>query len=334
MLDQYGKVVEGAELRIGFYLADQFSLLPFASAVEPLRIANRLSRKALYQWFVVTADGNAVHATAGMPIHADYSVRGAPEFDLVFVSGPHEPQSFADRATLNWLAGQGRRDIVIGGLETGTIILAEAGLLDDVESTTHWENLAEYRTAFPRHRISSDLFEVDGSRMTCAGGSASMDMMLYMIEQHHGHELAASVADVMIHPHIRHAGEPQRMDIRERTGVNHPVLLKCLELMEANIEEPLTPWELAQLVGVSKRHLERLFRRYLSSTPARYYLTLRLIAAKAMLERGTHKIIDVSIACGFKSAGHFSSRYYSSFGMTPRESRNSNEGRGGSRSAS
>jgi transcriptional regulator GlxA family with amidase domain len=148
-----------------------------------------------------------------------------------------------------------------------------------------------------------------------------MDMMLYVIEQHHGHELAASVADSMIHPNIRHSGEPQRMDIQARTGVTHPDLLECIELIEANIEQPLTPAELAELVGISKRQLERLFRRYLNTTPARYYLTLRLETAKQMLEKSSVKIIDVAIACGFKSAGHFSSRYYSSFGVTPRESR-------------
>ena len=148
-----------------------------------------------------------------------------------------------------------------------------------------------------------------------------MDMMLYIIEQHHGHELAATVSDSMIHPHIRHGGEPQRMDIKSRTGVTHPDLIECIELIEANIEQPLTPAELADLVGISKRQLERLFRRYLNTTPARYYLALRIDTARRMLERSSMKIIDVAVACGFKSAGHFSSRYYSSFGVTPRESR-------------
>ena len=148
-----------------------------------------------------------------------------------------------------------------------------------------------------------------------------MDMMLYMIEQHQGHELAASVADSMIHPNVRHVGDPQRMGVQARTGVTHPDLIECIELIEANIEQPLTPAELSDLVGISKRQLERLFRRYLNTTPARYYLVLRLESARRMLEKTSMKIIDVAVACGFKSAGHFSSRYYSSFGVTPRETR-------------
>ena len=148
-----------------------------------------------------------------------------------------------------------------------------------------------------------------------------MDMMLYLIEQHHGHELAASVADSMIHPNIRSQEEPQRMDLQARIGISHPVLLECIELMEANVEQPLTPNELADLIKVSKRQLERLFRRYLNTTPARYYLTIRLETARRMLEKSSIKIIDVALSCGFKSAGHFSSRYLSSFGVTPRQTR-------------
>jgi transcriptional regulator GlxA family with amidase domain len=228
---------------------------------------------------------------------------------------------FSHKPTLDWLAKQGKRDILIGGIETGCHIMARAGFLKGVACTTHWENIDEFIEAFPDHRVSTDVFEVEGNRVTCSGGSASMDMMLYIIEQQHGHELAASVADVMIHPHIRRSSEPQRMDIEFRTGVSHPVMLECIELMESNIEQPLSPNELANLVGISKRQLERLFRRNLNTTPARYYLSLRLEAARSMLEKTSMKIIDVAVACGFKSAGHFSSRYFSSFGMTPREAR-------------
>jgi transcriptional regulator GlxA family with amidase domain len=318
---QYGEVVSGADREIGFYLSNNFSMLPFVSAVEPLRIANGLSRKPLYQWSIVSASGDSVYATNGIELAAKYSVLDAPDFSMIFVSGPHEPKSFEHQGSLDWLKAQGKKDVVIGGIETGSHVVARAGLLKSVHCTTHWENMAEFMDSFPDHKVSSDVYEIDGNRLTCAGGAAASDMMLYVIEQHHGHELAASVADVMIHPHMRHHNEPQRMDVQSRTGVTHPALLECIELMEANIEQPLSPNELARLIGVSKRQLERLFRRYLSTTPARYYLTLRLDAARDMLEKSAIKIIDVAVACGFKSAGHFSSRYYSSFGVTPRDTR-------------
>ncbi len=317
----FGRVFEGAERTVGFYLPDTFNMLPFISALEPLRIANRLSKQRLYQWRTISDDGGEVVSSSGMRQLVDRSLADAGDYSLLVVSGPFYPEKFDNPAVLDWLCKLAEKGTVLAGLETGCHLLAEAGLLDGLHCTTHWENFNQFRETWPDHRVSMDVFEVDQRRLTCSGGAASMDMMLYVIEQHHGHELAASVADSMIHPHIRHGSEPQRMDIKSRTGVTHPDLIECIELIEANIEQPLTPAELADLVGISKRQLERLFRRYLNTTPARYYLGLRLETARRMLEKSSMKIIDVAIACGFKSAGHFSSRYYSSFGVTPRESR-------------
>ena len=320
-LEKYGAVTGEAEREVGFYLADNFSMLPFVSAVEPLRIANRVARKSLDRWSIVTADGGTVTATNGIGFEADFSIDTAPGFSMLFISGPHEPELFDHKPSIDWLTTQGKRDGLIGGIETGCHVMARAGLLDGVRCTTHWENIRDFLEAYPGHKVSTDLYEVDGNRVTCSGGAASMDMMLYIIEQQHGHELATSVADVMIHPHIRRSGEPQKMDVQTRTGVSHPAMVECIELMESNIEQPLSPNELSRLVGISKRQLERLFRRYFNTTPARYYLMLRLEAARELLEQSSIKIIDVAVACGFKSAGHFSSRYYSSFGITPRETR-------------
>jgi transcriptional regulator GlxA family with amidase domain len=318
---EYGLVREGAERTVGFYLVDSFNMLPFISALEPLRIANRLSGKTLYQWRLISDNGEPVTSSSGMTQIVDLPIEQAKDFSMLVVSGPFYPEDLVDDTLVKWLQEIGATETVIAGLETGCHLLAQAGLLEGLQCTTHWENMADFKETWPEYKVTSDVYEVDQRRLTCSGGAASMDMMLYVIEQHHGHELAASVADSMIHPHIRHAGEPQRMDIKSRTGVTHPDLIECIELIEANIEQPLTPAELADLVGISKRQLERLFRRYLNTTPARYYLTLRLETARQMLEKSSMKIIDVAVACGFKSAGHFSSRYYSSFGVTPRESR-------------
>ncbi len=317
----YGRVIDGAERNIGFYLPDSFSMLPLISAMEPLRIANRLSKRRLYQWRTVSDNGESVRASNGMMLQVDHPVPPQEDFSLLVVLGPFYPERSDNPLVLDWLREEVEKGTVLAGLETGCHLLADAGLLDGLHCTTHWESMAQFKETWPHHRVSMEVYEVDQRRLTCSGGAASMDMMLYVIEQHHGHELAASVSDSMIHPHIRHGWEPQRMDIKSRTGVTHPDLIECIELIEANIEQPLTPAELAGLVGISKRQLERLFRRYLNTTPARYYLALRLETARRMLENSTMKIIDVAIACGFKSAGHFSSRYYSSFGVTPRESR-------------
>lgn len=318
---EFGQVFNGAECSVGFFLANTFNMLPFISALEPLRIANRLASRPLYQWRVITRHGENVMASNGMVQTAEASIEQAGEFSMLMVSGPFYPEQHEDPELIKWLSTQAKRRVLIAGLETGCHLLAEAGLLEGLQCTTHWENRPQFIEQWPTHKVTSDVFEIDQNIVTCSGGAAPLDMMLYIIERQHGHELAASVADAMIHPHIRYIGEPQRMNIQARTGVTHPDLVECIELIEANIEQPLTPAELASLVGISKRQLERLFRRYLNTTPARYYLTLRLETAKRMLEKSSMKIIDVAMACGFKSAGHFSSRYFSSYGITPRQTR-------------
>lgn len=316
---QYG-VLKGAQHQIAFYLCKRFSMLPFISAIETLRIANRRADKALYEWAVIS-DSDSVIASNGMQQAADFTLDRTPDFPIIFVCGPFAPRQFKNRAAMAWLKSQARLGAIIGGIEAGSYVLAKAGLLAGRQCTIHWENMNELQQDFPELRVTSDVFEVDNDRISCSGGTASIDMMLYLIEQQHGHELAAQVAESMIHPNIRTADEPQRMCLQARIGVDHPALLECIELMEANIEELLGPDELAALVQVSKRQLERLFQRYLKNTPCRYYLGIRLDAANKMLKTSNMNIIQIALACGFKSPGHFSTCYQSRYGVSPRTER-------------
>ncbi len=315
---KYGLVTDGAEQQVAFYLCEQFSMLPFISAIETLRIANRRANKPLYQWQIITSDGQHVTACNGMLQSADSAIESESDFSMVFICGPFEPRDFNHAPSFSWLKHQANKGALIGGIETGCHIVAKAGLLAGTTCTTHWENMQEFKQDFPQLSVSSDVYEIDGNRITCAGGCASMDMMLYLIEQQHGHELAASVADSMIHSQIRTPHEPQRMNLQSRIGTNHSALLECVELMEANIEEPLTPDELARLIHSSKRQMERLFQRHLKITPGRYYLRLRLDAAHELLQNSSLKIIEAALACGFKSSSHFCTCYQSRYGHSPR----------------
>ena len=271
---------------------------------------------------IVSQDGLPVTPTNGsMQVPADYSLDNSPDFKVLFVAGPFDPLPYKNVQLFKWLNRLGRRDVIIGGIDTGSHILARSGLLRGKRCTIHWENMQGFVNEFPELQASHEIYEYDNNRLTCAGGTAAMDMMLYFIEKQQGFELAASISDVLIHPTIRHGDHPQRMSVEARTGVRHAGLLDCIELMEANLEQPLSPSELSGMINVSKRQLERLFRRHLNTTPARYYLTLRLNEAKRLLEQSSMPIIDVAIACGFNSAGHFSYRYRSFFGFSPRKAR-------------
>lgn len=320
-VSEYGLVTENAEQQVAFYLCEHFAMLQFINAVETLRIANRRANKPLYKWQIVTADGQPVTATNGMIQSADYSVEATPCFHMVFIGGPFNPSKFNHVPSLIWLRKQAKQGAMMGGIGTGSSIMAKAGLLSGYVCTTHWEIIKEFKKDNPSLTVTSDIFEVRGGRMSCAGGCASMDLMLYLIEQQHGHELAASVAESMIHSHIRPSSQPQRMGVQARTGVSHPMLLEVIELMEANIEEPISPLELAMLANVSRRKLERLFQQYLQTTPSHYYMALRLEASCYMLQTSTLKILEIALACGFKGQGHFSKRFLAKFGMSPREAR-------------
>lgn len=209
----------------------------------------------------------------------------------------------------------------MGAVDTGSFLLARAQLINNQRCTLHWESMPGFREEFPSIQVSSELYEIDGNLFTCAGGGAALDMMLTIVETDHGRDLARQVSDLFIHASIRQANEPQRMDVQSRIGLHHQGLIDCVELMEANIEQPLTTQELAEIIGISKRQLERLFRAHMDTTPTHYYQDLRLQASKRLLEQTTLSVLDVALACGFSSAGHFSKRFRLLFGMPPKQAR-------------
>ena len=218
---------------------------------------------------------------------------------------------------LSWLRKTARRGAVIGAVCTGAHILAEAGLLDGYRCTIHWENLPGFSEAFPEINSTGGLFEIDGDRFTSAGGTTAIDMMLTMIAGQHGPDLAASVAEAILHSPIRHHSENQRMSLPARIGARHPKLVSIIEKMEENLEDPLSPSLLAKQAGLSTRQLERLFRRYLDRSPKRYYLELRLKKARSLLLQTDLSVINVALACGFSSPSHFSKCYRAFYGRTP-----------------
>lgn len=177
------------------------------------------------------------------------------------------------------------------------------------------------REEFPRAIVSSELFEIDGDRYTCSGGTAPLDMMLHLIGKQHGADLAAEISEQFVCERIRGRNDRQRIPLQLRLGTGQPKLVEAVSLMEANLEEPMSLDELAQHVGLSRRQLERLFQKHLSCVPTRYYLELRLAQARQLLLQTGMSVVDVAFACGFVSAPHFSKCYRDFFGIPPRDER-------------
>ena len=310
----------------GFFLVPNFSMIAFASAIEPLRIANRMAGRELYGWQLISKDGAAVTASNGIAIAVDVAM-GALGRDgertpsrLVLCSGLGA-ERYRDREVFAWLRRLARRGGEIGAVCTGSHILARAGLLDGYRCTIHWENLPGFTEAFPDIETASDLFEIDRDRFTCSGGTAALDLMLHRIASEHGAELATKVSEQCILDRARAADQHQRMPFSARVGGHHPKLVATVRMMEANLEEPLSPSDIARVVGLSRRHLERLFGRYLGRSPAQYYLRLRLERARHLLYQTDLPILEVALACGFISASHFSKCYRQVYAKPPRAER-------------
>lgn len=307
--------------KLGFILTDQFSMMAFASAVETLRMANRMSEQTLYEWVLVSDDGQGVTCSNGITIPVDGPLEASLDCVSVTICSGLDVHRVDTAVIIPFLRKAASKGLEIGAICTGAFILAKSGLLDGHTCTIHWENLAAFTELFPNIEVTTEVFEIDRKRYSCSGGTAALDLMLNLVAIQHGHELAASVADQLLHERIRDHRDQQRVALPARLGVRHPKLLAAIKAMEENLEEPLTRGELAEMACLSTRQLERLFRKYMNRSPARYYLELRLNKSRLLLLQTPMPVIDVALACGFVSASHFSKCYRDFFGKTPRQER-------------
>ena len=284
-------------------------------------MANRLGAKELYEWPTFTMTGEAVAASNELMIEPSGSIKDAGNLDVLFVcSGVRVRDAWSD-SLKSILYRFDQRKTVLGGLCTGTYLLAKAKMLDGYRCTIHWENIASLRETSPNVVVSEELFEIDRNRYTAAGGSAPLDMMLQLIKREHGSELAISISEQFVCDRMRGPYDKQRIPLKLLVGTNQPKLTEAVALMEANLEELIVLDDLASLVGVSRRQLERLFKKYLNCVPRRYYLDLRLKKARQLLLQTDKSVAEVAIACGFVSAPHFSKSYRDRYNISPRDER-------------
>jgi transcriptional regulator GlxA family with amidase domain len=310
-----------APFRVAVILVPGFALMSFASVIEPVRGANRLSGAKFYEWELFAPEGGMVESNSGITVAAaPVSALEQGSFDLVVVCAASHAEQRRFRAVEETLRRLARHNVALAAVSTGSFVLARAGLLTDRRCTVHWDYADSFAEAFPDIALCNDLFVVDGSILTCAGATAALDMMLQLIGAHHGQDLARQISGQFLHGGIRAAADDQRRMLLGM-GVTNSVVQKAVSLMEAAIEEPVPLSELTQRTGVSQRQLERLCKRYLGATPAQYYVQLRLERARRMLRQTDMSVAEVAIACGFVSLSHFAKVYRRHYGLSPREDR-------------
>ncbi len=317
-----------AKRSIVFFLVPDFTLIAFSTAIEPLRVANRMLGFEAYQWRLASSDGKPVRASCGVEVAVQTSLDderrmmgGQDRPSMVVVCSGINVERYANKSAFAWLREEYNRGVALGGLCTGAHILAAAGLLSNKRCAIHWENLPGFSEAFPKANVFADLFEIDQNIHTCAGGTASLDMMIKLIGDDFDEVLVNRVCEQVLTDRVRSPTDRQRLPLRARLGVQNAKVLSIIELMEQNLSEPLSLLDIADGVDLSRRQIERLFQQEMGRSPARYYLEIRLDRARHLLIQSSLPVVEVAVACGFVSASHFSKCYREFYARSPQQER-------------
>ena len=299
---------------IAVYLIDGFALMSFASVAEPLRAANLLAERTLYDIQTIPVSGEEAKSSGSAIIRREGG-QASPDRALVVAGG--DPFAVEAQDLMDQLHRLDAAGITLGGVSGGPVILARAGLMAGRRMTVHWEHAPALSELQPELLIERNLFVIDRDRVTCAGGTAPTDLMHNLVAQHHGAAFAREVSDWFLHTDVRLAGDPQRAGLQERFGVMSRPLLDAIEMMETHIADPLSMKQIAEITGVSPRQLNRMFQGKLSRSTMAFYRDLRLERARRLLSQTPLSLSEVAEATGFAAMPHFSRAYSSAFGVSP-----------------
>lgn len=290
--------------------------MSLAATLEPLRAANRAAGRELYRWRVFSADGAPPVSSSGLPVVVQGRFSASDARDMLFIVAAFEARRHA-AAVLPELRRLARRSILIGGIESGTWVLARAGLLNGRRATTHWEDLESFAASFPDIDVVDERYVIDRARCTTSGAAPTLDMMLDMLRERHGLALAMEAASIFIYDTKAVAREPQRVVLAGTLRADDPSLAAAIAAMDATIAEPLPMDAIARRAGLSRRNLELRFKAALGMTPHAYYLDLRLAAARRMLEQSRTSVAEAAAAYGFGSASAFARAFRRRYGLNP-----------------
>lgn len=311
----------GQVIRVAFILVDGFSLVPFVAASEPMRMANRLLGRVVFDWSLLTQSDAPVRAGNGMEVLPTGPIRTVGTFSNVIVTGGFEPKIITPRWLSRLLRNVANAGAVVGSLGTGTYHLARAGLLHGQKATLHWEYEAGFAREFPDVRVTRSLFEIGSNRMTCSGGTAALDMMIHLIAKQVNAGLATSVADTFIHGRIRSPLDVQKV-LLPVEAVRSPIEVNAaVALMQRDVEARVSVEKIAREIGVSRRHLHRLFLQHTGKSPLAFANQLRLERARSLVMHTGLKIRDIAEMSGFGTLASFSKAYRHAFGESPRKER-------------
>ena len=306
--------------KVAFLLLPEFSHLGIAAATEPLFIANWLAQRTVFDWRVISVDGQPVRASNGRIVTVDGDLTSAIDCKTVFVLASFDPQ-ISDRKVIRWLKRIARFGVEIGGIENGSLVLAEAGLLNGHEVAVHWDNSIGFQEHYPKTRAVTQLYVRSAERITCAGASAILDLMIAWIGWHANKDLAGEVAEHLLLGRPRPAQTEQRLAAKIDLSSSDAAVARAQAIMLEHIDEPLTCREIARRVGFSLRQIERRFRDELRCSVLQHYRQIRMAKAHQLLQQTELSVTDVAFSCGFSSPEYFCRLYRVLFGCSPSRDR-------------
>ncbi|RJG13573.1 GlxA family transcriptional regulator [Pseudomonas cavernicola] len=313
---------EIAPLRIAVLLLPSFSNLGLAAVIEPLAIANWLTQRQLFEWTLLSLDGQPVQASNGLCSLVADSIRPEQGFNVCLVIASFDVHKHSHNHALKiWLRKQALFGAVLMGVETGTELLAAAGVLDGYEAAVHWDNLQGFQESYPRVHAKAQLYTLDRQRLTCAGATTTLDMVLSWLGQSIDSDLAREIAMHLLIGRVRQPTDNQLDGDQPNTRVYGGKMRRAVLLMEQALEEPLDCEAIASRVGLSQRQLERQFKQHTGLSPLKYYITLRLAKAHSLLQQTKLSVAQVAASSGFGSLEHFSRAYRAKFGCPPSQDR-------------
>jgi AraC family carnitine catabolism transcriptional activator len=307
----------GGSARMGVLLLPEFPLYALIPMIEAARIANQHRQRRVFDWQLISTDGQPVNAGNGFSLSVDAGIDDCGALPNLLVFGGNHPLQHLSRKLLSWLRRLARHGSILGGVDTGAFALAEAGLLDGYTTTVHWECAGAFRDRYKKVQLTEQVFSIDRDRLGCAGGHATLDLLLYLIRAAHGPSLAQAVADSFVAQRTREPQEPQRRHPNHLTGKQTP-FGRILRVMEENLSLPLSADELAKNSKVSERAMNRIIRDYTGESLMRYYRKIRLAAARNALFYTDVPIQEIALSFGFLSPEVFSRTFRSHFGISPR----------------
>ena len=313
--------MERAQIHMVFIVVPRFNITTLITMIETLRIANYLAPSSTFSWEVASFDGSKIIASNGMTATIKTANDNLRSAEFVFILGSWGTEHYHNQKLTAWLRKRARAGERICGVELGSYIVARAGLLDGKSATIHWSWLNGFKENFDRVEVEESLFTLDSKVITCSGGLAGVDLMLRLIEEINGSSFSGEIADQMLHHPIRSAASPQRSTMGRSTETMRPLLREAMTLIENNIEEPLTVPQIAKVLGVSQRQLERQFKKNVGCTVVQFGLLKRLQNARLLLISTDMSIRQIATASGFNTMSHFAFSFGKFFGRRPSDYR-------------